>query len=86
MRRMAPNATVARMIIVRMPDMLPKYVGLVIVWVERTIARNFGHLSVAPDGRRCRADQPRASQRPGSRHRVMGCWCVVCQDTKPAAG
>src|SRR5260370_26403639 len=86
MRRMAPNATVARMIIVRMPDMVAKSAGLVIGWVERTIARNFGHPSVAPVGRRFKADQPRASQRPGTRHRVLGCWCVMCQDTEPAAG
>ena len=44
MKRMTPSATVARMIIVRMPDMLPKYDGLVIVWVERTIAQHFGRL------------------------------------------
>jgi hypothetical protein len=48
-------------------------------------SRNFGHLSVASRGRRCRADEPRASQRPGTRDRVMRGWCVMCQDTKPAS-
>ena len=59
------------MMIVRMPDMLPKCHGLVIVWVERKVARNFGRLSVAPRGRRCRADQVRASSDFFSVHTVF---------------